>query len=107
MNDHLWRITWGILGGDRERIIVRYLHDDVDEFARKIGPIDSAKARCTYEMDREFLLAIIEASFGTVAPFDKVVSEIFATELRRAQLSPAATVGSAVVPHKIHVLKIE
>ena len=65
--------------------MVRLLHDDVDELTHVIGRIDSANARCTLAVDRQFLLAIIEASFGTVAPFNKVVREIFATELRNAQ----------------------
>ena len=76
--DHL-----GHPGGDHERIIVRLVHDDVEELTRRIGRIDSAQARCTHETDRQFLLAIIEASFGTVVPFNNIVREIFAKECSR------------------------
>ena len=73
----LWGVTWWIPGGDLQRLIVRLLHNDMYELTHKIGRIDSAKAECTREVDRQFLLAVIEASFGTLEPFNQVVREIF------------------------------
>ena len=56
------------------------------------------QARCSCEADRQHLLAIIEASFGMVAPFDKLVSEIFATELRCVHMA-----GHEDAPHTLQI----
>ena len=76
----LWGVTWWIPGGDLQRLIVRLLHNDMYELTHKIGRVDSAMARCSSAVDRQYLLAVIEASFGTLEPFNKVLREIFAGE---------------------------
>ena len=53
------------------------------EARRLPSPYASARARCFLERDRQLLLAVIDASFGTVRPFNKLVRAIFAEQLER------------------------
>ena len=41
-----------------------------------LARFDAAKAQCRYDRDRQKLLAVIEASFGTAAPFNQLVREV-------------------------------
>ena len=43
---------------------------------RSLSRFDAAKAQCRYDRDRQKLLGVIEASFGTVAPFNQLVLEV-------------------------------
>ena len=55
---------------------VKMLGDEAS-LADKITRFEAAKAECRYDRDRQKLLAVIEASFGTTSLFDEVVVKIF------------------------------
>ena len=46
---------------------------------------DAGKARCFLDQDRQRLLAVIEASFGTFAPFNKLVRGMFEEKVQKAR----------------------
>ena len=71
------------MGGLRERMVVRLL-DDTEDLPRMLGKFDAAKSRCFHDADRQKLYAVIEAGFGTFAPFNKVVRSLFADRLASA-----------------------
>ena len=52
----------------------------------------SRDAECTFEVDRQALLGVIEASFGTLRAFDAVVNPIL-----KSESSPASQACVAVV----------
>ena len=64
-------------GGQRESMVVRLLADG-DDLYRQLERFDAGKAQCRLDDDRQKLLAVIEAGFGTFAPFNTLVQRIFA-----------------------------
>ena len=64
------------MGGRTEDVHIRLLDDSAD-LARLLSSFDAGKARCFLDDDRHKLLAVIEASFGTFDPFNKIVRGIF------------------------------
>ena len=65
------------MGGRREDVTVRLL-GDTEAVRELLARFDAGKARCYLDKDREKLLAVIEAGFGTFAPFNRIVRGIFA-----------------------------
>ena len=59
----------------RQLVTVKLLGDTTDLMLR-LARFDAAKAQCRYDRDRQKLLAVIEASFGTTAPFNQLVLEV-------------------------------
>ena len=49
---------------------------DTSNLTQTLACFDAKKAQCRYNRDRQRLLAMIEASFGTTAPFNKLVLEV-------------------------------
>ena len=68
------------MGGERDKICVRLLGDKAD-LAPRLASVDAGKALCALDEDRERLLAVIESSFGTFAPFNKIARAIIADKL--------------------------
>ena len=64
------------MGGKSSDILVKLLSESVDLVA-SLAKFDAAKARCFLDKDRQGLLAVIEASFGTCAPFNKIIRALF------------------------------
>ena len=58
-----------------ELIMVKLLGDNED-LMLSLARFDAAKAHCRYDRDRQKLLGVIEASFGTAAPFNQLVREV-------------------------------
>ena len=61
------------MGGTRDRIVVKG--------ASGVNTLDfksfkASKAQCYLKRDRERLLAVIEAGFGTLGAFDKQIREV-------------------------------
>ena len=54
----------------------RNLHYSSADLALNLSRFDAAKAKCTYDRDKQKLLAVIESSFGTTAPFNQLVLEV-------------------------------
>jgi hypothetical protein len=50
-----------------------------------LAHFDAAQAKCFLDRDRQRLLAVVEASFGTFAPFNTIVRGIFAERLRASE----------------------
>ena len=57
------------------QLTLKLLGDDAS-LALSFARFDAAKAECRYDRDRQRLLAVIEASFGTAAHFNQVVLEV-------------------------------
>ena len=81
----------GASGGSTDQLVVKLLGDMTD-LASSLSRFDAAKAQCRYDRDRQRLLAVIEASFGTAAPFNQLVRELLNQQvlgLKEASRSPA------------------
>jgi hypothetical protein len=72
------------MGGQKSDIVLSLL-DKVD-----LTRFDAGNAQCFLDLDRQKLLAVIESSFGTFDPFNKIVRAIFAGELKSDVKSTAA-----------------
>ena len=70
------------MGGEHDDIIVKLLHES-GGLAESLTKFDAAKARCFLDVDRQRLLAVVEASFGTFAPFNKLVHGLLKEATRR------------------------
>ena len=70
------------MGGSRDDVAVRLL-DTNDAQMRLLAKFDAGKAKCFLPQDRERLLAVIEAGFGSFVPFNRIVRGIFADKLAR------------------------
>ena len=55
---------------------VKELSSDAD-LAQTLARFKAANAQCRYDRDRQRLLAVIEASFGTTHSFDELVLKVF------------------------------
>ncbi len=73
------------MGGKREDILVRLLEETAD-LEQRLAHFDAGKAKCFLDRDRQRLLAVIEATFGTFAPFNRIVRQLL-SEQRRASSS--------------------
>ena len=81
--------TFVQMGGQHENMPVKPLDDDDDTYS-KLSRFDAGKAQCFLPKDRDKLLAVIEASFGTFQPFNTIVRGIF-----REKLSSSAGLAKA------------
>ena len=63
------------LSAAASQLTIKLLSRDLD-LALSLSRFDAAKALCRYDQDRQRLLAVIEASFGTAAPFNQLVLEV-------------------------------
>jgi len=79
--------VWHAMGKDLKRIYVIPIADDDTEDAPQANKavyatfahVDVAKARCRNERDKEKILAIIEANFGRLGPFNRLVQSVLVT----------------------------
>ena len=69
------------MGGNREDIDVRLL-EETTNLAVRLTSFDAGVAKCFLDRDRQKLLAVIEATFGTFSPFNKLVRDLFREQLR-------------------------
>ena len=77
------------MGGKKNDIIVKLLDEEAGkasdrkaDMRARLVKFDASRSRCFLDRDRQRLLAVIEASFGTFAPFNSLVRNIFAEQLR-------------------------
>ena len=80
------------MGGKREDIAVRLLEETTD-LAVRLTSFDAGAAKCFLDRDRQKLLAVIEATFGTFSPFNKLVRELFKKQLRSSNLLPGSSLA--------------
>ena len=64
------------MGGRYEDVIVKLL-SRTDDINAALESLDASEAQCFRDSDRQRLLAVIEASFGTTKAFNKVVRGLF------------------------------
>ena len=76
--------TFVKMNAGRSDAIIITLLDDTPELLRSLDRFDAGKSRCFLDIDRQKLLAVIEASFGTFAPFNRLVRGILADKLSGA-----------------------
>ena len=65
--------TFVQMGGDRAALSVVELGEGVRE---SLSRFDASKARCFLSKDRHHLLAVMEAGFGDLQPFNRVVRRL-------------------------------
>ena len=80
------------MGGTRADIVVKLL-DETTDLAQSLARFDAGKAKCFLDRDKQKLWAVIEASFGTFHPFNKLVRGIFAEQLVESTKSPTVPKG--------------
>ena len=68
------------MGGAREDVVVKLL-DEAADLPTSLARFDAGLAHCFLDGDRQRLWAVIEASFGTFAPFNAVVRAILTEKL--------------------------
>ena len=90
------------MDGLREDIVVRLL-DGASNFRLHLSRFDAGQARCFLDRDRQKMLAVIEATFGTMAPFNSYVRQMFSVTIDRscAKLSVAEAGKSAPLPSSL------
>jgi hypothetical protein len=69
------------MGGALNHMVVRPLELGDESLEGSLLRFDARKAQCFLEKDREKLLAVVEASFGTFGPFNKIARSFFAEQL--------------------------
>ena len=89
--------TFVQMGGLREHMPVRPLDEDCEHTYRMLEEFDAKGARCFLSADREKLISIIEASFGTFQPFNKIVRAIFMQQLATTSRLTSASEAMPVV----------
>ena len=65
------------IGELSSQLTIKLLGEDATSISERIARFEAAKAQCRHDRDRQKLLAVIEASFGTTAPFDDLVVKVF------------------------------
>jgi hypothetical protein len=80
-------------------MVVKPLESDNAGIYRSLARFDARKAQCFLAQDRQKLLAVVQTSFGTFGPFNRIVRGFFAEELscfRSARdLSSSITLGGS------------
>ena len=69
------------MGGKNDDVLVKLLDDSSVDLPHRLSRFDASKARCFADNDRQKLLGVIEAAFGTCVPFNHIVRAIFAEKL--------------------------
>ena len=67
--------TFVKMGGQRDQMHITLIADTA-EMRRALECFDAGRARTFLEVDRQKLLAVIEASFGTFTGFNRTVRRI-------------------------------
>ena len=73
------------VGGSEESIVSKLL-EPIESLSIGHGVFNARDARCADPWDKETILAVLEASFGTVEPFNRIVRGI----LQKSVVDPAA-----------------
>lgn len=79
------------MGGSQDNLHVTPLDDNGDTFEQLVR-FDVAKAECYLPRDRQQMLAVIETSFGTLAPFNTAVRRLYTNILRSSGAGETSSV---------------
>lgn len=89
----LWTIielyTFVRMGAKNSRIIIENV-GNAEAVTAAFRRIDVSKARCSIMRDKEHLLAVIEAGFGDLAPFSRLVRSILLPAMAERDATPRA-----------------
>lgn len=73
------------MDGKLEDILVRLLEKDAAHALKaRLAAFDASQARCFLDQDRQKMLAVIEATFGTMEPFNQYCRNMFQTTIDRS-----------------------
>ena len=84
------------MGGQATDMVVHLL-DGTEHLATSLTRFDAGKANCFLDRDKQRLLAVIEASFGTFTSFNQLVRRIFKEQLKIQDQVPPRSTGTATV----------
>ena len=88
------------MGGEREAMEVMLLDESADAaLASRLAKFDAAKAKCFHDSDKQRLWAVIEASYGTFGPFNKLVRGLIAEKLGLSGAGKGKGRGDQVLPN--------
>ena len=82
------------MGGEPNDIVTKLLDDGSTDLTSCLAKFDAGQARYYLDKDRQGLWAVIEASFGTFEPFNRIVRGIFAEQLEGGARRKSATCGA-------------
>ena len=115
----LWCVVelfvWLRVGGDKERIKVAHLGSG-GETQALFASFEAGKAKCFKPKDRQHLLAVMEAGFGDLNPFNRVVRRLLKerTVVRRTKtsalkrfMSSGSRSFSRVLPNAAHTVETD
>ena len=74
--------TFVKMGGKNESMVIKLLDETDASLATRLIHFDAGQARCYLAKDRHGLWAVIESSFGTFKPFNKIVRGILSEKLK-------------------------
>ena len=80
------------MGGETNDIVVKLLDDGSSDLTTCLAKFDAGQAQCFLDRDRQKLWAVIEASFGTFEPFNRIVRGIFAEQLGQSTREPTGAI---------------
>ena len=80
------------MGGQQKDIVTKLLVDGSADFSSDLAKFDAGQAKCFLDRDRQKLWAVIEASFGTFEPFNRIVRGIFAEQLGQSTREPTGAI---------------
>ena len=93
------------MGGERERITVVEFSAEAHEALTRF---DASKAQCFLHKDRERLLAVVEAGYGDLRPFNRVVRGILRERLQTdGQTDNAHFAREPESPPRYHAFELE
>ena len=84
------------MGGQATDMVVHLL-DGTEHLATSLTRFDAGKANCFLDRDKQRLIAVIEASFGTFTSFNQLVRRIFKEQLKIQDQVPPRSTGTATV----------
>ena len=102
-----WQFVFQRMDGKLEDILVRLLEkgDGSHQLKARLANFDAGKARCFLDKDRQKMLAVIEATFGTMEPFNLYVRNMFQTTIDRsmARLPISNVAAQASGQHELQI----
>ena len=75
------------MGG--KRIVIELLAEGGADLSTRLAYFDAGKAQCFLDGDKQKLWAVIEASFGTFEPFNKIVRSLMTDRLSSTDIRPS------------------
>lgn len=96
--------------GTTQQLVIKMLNEDA-HLTQSLARFDAAKAQCYLDRDKQKLLAVIEASFGTTVQFDDIVHElldehVLGTKTRRRSVAKSISSLGSRKPANVSALEV-